>query len=60
MIQRITDCSVDGMGPDIWRLTCMYREVQTHLRQKTWDVLKGLCGVSALPWVCIGDFNETI
>lgn len=29
-------------------------------RYKTWNMLRGIVGVSNLPWVAMGDFNEVI
>ena len=31
------DCSVTESGMDLWRLTVVYGESQTHLRSQTWD-----------------------
>jgi hypothetical protein len=33
---------------------------QTNQRHQTWHELKGICGGSTLPWLCIGDFNEVL
>ena len=38
----------------------MYGEAQTNERHKTWNLLKFIKSSSALPWVCIGDFNEVL
>ena len=43
-----------------WRLTSVYGEAQTSERFKTWDMLKFIKSSSALPWLCIGDFNEVL
>lgn len=45
---------------DQWRLTTVYEEAQTSKRCKTWDMLKFIKSSSALPWVCVGDFNEVL
>jgi endonuclease/exonuclease/phosphatase family metal-dependent hydrolase len=44
----------------MWRLTSVYGEAQISERYKTWDMLKGICGMSTLPWLCLGDFNEVL
>ena len=38
----------------------MYGEAQTHLSHKTWDTMKNLSTLHDLPWLCMGDFNETL
>ena len=38
----------------------MYGEAQTSERFKTWNMLKHIKSSNALPWVCIGDFNEVL
>ncbi|XP_030970584.1 uncharacterized protein LOC115990959 [Quercus lobata] len=43
-----------------WRFTGFYGHPQTHLRQKSWDLLDFLQGQSQLPWFCFGDFNEIL
>ena len=47
------DVSVEESGHEIWRLTCVYGEAQTHLRYR-------ISTSSSLPWMCIGDFNEVL
>ena len=54
------DISVEEQGEDPWRMTCVYGEVQTHLRHQTWTVLKNISTLSNLSWLCIGDFNEVL
>ena len=54
------DTIVTEAGCDPWRLTCIYGEAQTSERFKTWDMLKHIKSSTALPWVCIGDFNEVL
>jgi hypothetical protein len=54
------DVIVTESGGEPWRLTCVYREAQTHLRFKTWDMLKFIKSSNSLPWMCIGDFNEVL
>lgn len=54
------DVSVTGIGESPWRLTAVYGEAQTNQRFKTWDTLKNICGMSPLPWLCLGNFNEVL
>jgi exonuclease III len=54
------DAIITERGCDPWRLTCVYGEAQTHMRFKTWDMLKFIKSASHLPWMCIGDFNEVL
>ena len=54
------DAIITEQGCEPWRLTCVYGEATTHLRFKTWDMLKYIKSTSALPWVCMGDFNEVL
>lgn len=43
-----------------WRLTCVYREAQVFERHKTYNLLKFIKCSSAVPWLCLGDFNEVL
>ena len=52
------DAIVTETGSEPWRLTCVYGEAQTSERFKTWNMLKQIKSSNALPWLCIGDFNE--
>jgi hypothetical protein len=54
------DMIVSEAGKEKWRLTCIYGEAQTHLRHKTWDLLKFLSTESDLPWISVGDYNEVL
>ena len=38
----------------------MYGEAQTSERFKIWNLVKHIKSSNALPWVCIGDFNEVL
>lgn len=39
----------------IWRLTCIYDEPVTYLRDTTWNFLRRLLTEARIPWVCLGD-----
>lgn len=43
-----------------WRLTGIYGEPKTELRENTWKLLRTLHGHVNLPWLCVGDFNEIL
>lgn len=49
----------DG-GGDLWRFISFYGLQVTSQRHVSWDLLRNLKFVSALPWLCICDFNELI
>jgi hypothetical protein len=54
------DAIVSSVDMQPWRLTCVYGEARTNERYKTWDMLKFVKSTSALPWLCIRDFNEVL
>lgn len=45
---------------NVWRFTGFYGALETHLRTKSWVLLKDLHNWSDLPWLCAGDFNELL
>ena len=62
-IKGITQWYIDAVvnsdsNGDIWRLTGFYGHPETSKREETWQLLESLNHFSALPWLCIGDFNE--
>lgn len=44
----------------IWRFTGFYGEASRELRYRSWELLRLLDSRSSLPWLCAGDFNETL
>ena len=55
------DVKVNGETmEDSWRFTGFYGHFQTHKRGETWDLLRVLHDQMALPWLCVGDFNEIL
>ena len=54
------DVDVKELTETQTRITFIYGEAQTQERYKTWDTLRGIAGMSNLPWVVIGDFNEVL
>ncbi|XP_074303811.1 uncharacterized protein LOC141638297 [Silene latifolia] len=47
-------------GDNEWRVTGFYGWPAVTDRHLSWELLRLLHSQSALPWVCIGDFNEII
>ncbi|KAM1024442.1 hypothetical protein ACFX13_038442 [Malus domestica] len=43
-----------------WRLIGFYGYPTISDRSKSWQLLDSLCGEEALPWMCIGNFNEIL
>ena len=48
----------DDGGDRKWRFTGFYGNPETNKREESWALLVNLSTRSALPWVCMGDFNE--
>ncbi|KAK2648558.1 hypothetical protein Ddye_016047 [Dipteronia dyeriana] len=44
----------------VWRLTGFYVHPEHTLQPYSWVLLQRFAGMSALPWVIIGDFNEVV
>ncbi|XP_019163176.1 PREDICTED: uncharacterized protein LOC109159529 [Ipomoea nil] len=44
----------------LWRLTCYYGYPQRDMRRVAWDFIRSLRGVTDLPWVVLGDFNDLL
>ncbi|XVF75623.1 hypothetical protein PTKIN_Ptkin13bG0201600 [Pterospermum kingtungense] len=56
-----TDMDVTGAdGDQGWRITRVYGEPVTHLRDNFWLVLRKLGEKSDKPWFYFGDFNEIL
>ena len=45
---------------DEWRFTGFYGELDTRIRNESWDKLRRLKNKFTLPWLCAGDFNEIL
>ncbi|KAK1577933.1 hypothetical protein Q3G72_026109 [Acer saccharum] len=54
------DMKVISYGLTIWRFTGFYRHPEAAQRHHSWSLLKRLSGMSSLPWMCVGDFNEVL
>ncbi|KAK1401084.1 Endonuclease/exonuclease/phosphatase family protein [Heracleum sosnowskyi] len=57
--QNHIDIEVRMEDTAAWRLTGVYGEPVRANRKKTWDLLRHLARDSNLPWVAIGDMNNT-
>jgi hypothetical protein len=44
----------------LWRFTGFYGEPKLAERKESWCLLRFLCNENDLPWLCSGDFNETL
>ncbi|KAF4357137.1 hypothetical protein F8388_002342 [Cannabis sativa] len=51
---------VTGEGFQPWYLTCFYGHPDKQQRIFSWELLQNIAGLSAAPWLCIGDFNEIV
>jgi hypothetical protein len=49
----------DGSGSP-WRFTGIYGEPRRENRHNTWTLMRRLHGLRNLPWLCVGDYNETL
>ncbi|KAL5823208.1 hypothetical protein ACOSQ4_021108 [Xanthoceras sorbifolium] len=54
------DVSVSVARASPWRFTGFYGSPEVSQRHNAWLLLKRLCGMSSLPWICGGDFNEIL
>ncbi|XP_074346246.1 uncharacterized protein LOC141685021 [Apium graveolens] len=43
-----------------WRLTYFYGYPERSKRRNSWDLLRQLAGMSQLPWLIVGDFNDLL
>ena len=57
---RHIDASIDFGMDDAWRFTGFYSDPETANREHSWSLLRDLSQRLALPWICMGDFNEII
>ena len=50
----------DNHGNRKWRFTGFYGHPETGKREESWRLLEELERRYALPWICMGDFNEIL
>ena len=53
------DVAIAGLGKN-WRFTGFYGHPESSQRIHSWTLLRRLCSLSSLPWLCGGDFNEIL
>ena len=58
--ERYIDTVIDHGMNDAWRFTGFYGDPDTANRENSWSLLRDLSSRFSIPWVCLGDFNETI
>lgn len=54
------DAVVNFENGTYWRCTGIYRHLEAKQKHNTWTLLHRLTGLSSLPWLCFGDFNEIL
>ncbi|XP_074315649.1 uncharacterized protein LOC141651854 [Silene latifolia] len=55
------DVEVRGLfSEDTWRLTGFYGWADNEEKDLSWQLLRDLRGLSTLPWLIIGDFNQIL
>lgn len=57
---HIIDVVISGDTGDSWRTTFVYGEPRRHKRHEFWQLLRRLRSEWDGPWLCCGDFNETL
>jgi hypothetical protein len=61
MSSRFIDVRVKDGPTSLWnRITFVYGKPRAESRHLMWDTLHRLRGISDLPWLVLGDFNETM
>jgi hypothetical protein len=61
MSPRFIDIQVKDVSTNLWnRITFVYGEPCVQSRHLMWETSRRLKGMSDLPWLVLGDFNETM
>ena len=58
--QHHIDSHVSSVDGKWWRFTGFYGHPEAYRRHESWALLDKLQSLSMLPWLCVGDFNETL
>ncbi|XP_019160723.1 PREDICTED: uncharacterized protein LOC109157277 [Ipomoea nil] len=48
------------VGGPVWRFTGFYGYADCQMRRESWGMLRSLAGLSNLPWLLMGDFNDIL
>ena len=54
------DVVVQNNEGSSWRCTGVYDNPKSEERKHTWELIRRLSGLSSIPWICFGDFNEIL
>ncbi|KAK2647505.1 hypothetical protein Ddye_014994 [Dipteronia dyeriana] len=54
------DVRVVSHNDTTWRFTGFYGHPESNKRSHAWNLLRRLCGMSKIMWMCAGDFNEVL
>ena len=54
------DCEVEDEDSKQWRFTGFYGNPDSTQRFHGWNLIRQLSHMSALSWLCMGDFNEIL
>ncbi|KAK3188277.1 hypothetical protein Dsin_027838 [Dipteronia sinensis] len=54
------DVKVESHVSTMWRMMGFYGNSESKQRGHAWRLMRRLRGMSDLPWICIGDFNEIL
>ncbi|KAH9679641.1 putative reverse transcriptase/RNA-dependent DNA polymerase [Citrus sinensis] len=52
------DSVIHNENGSSWRCTSVYGHPESEQKKHTWSLLRRLAGMSSLPWLYFGDFNE--
>ncbi|KAK3212709.1 hypothetical protein Dsin_017415 [Dipteronia sinensis] len=58
--QAHIDVRICHFQKPVWRFTGFYGHPRQDQRCHSWTMLRRLAGMSKLPWICMGDFNEIL
>ena len=64
-IQNYSRCHINATikladNDQPWKITCFYGHPDVGKRLKSWNLLCHLNSFDPIPWLCLGDFNETL
>jgi hypothetical protein len=56
-INAIVNLGKDGLP---WKFSGFYGHPVAAKRHESWELLRHLCNLEPMPWLCVGDFNEIV